>query len=895
MRNFAFLLAFIPSVAFGQFYIDQLNVNQSESIGKGGPADPSAVLDMVSVTQGALFPRMTATQMNAIVSPATGLVVFNTTAATLYNYNGASWVQAGTTSSSPVVTIGVTSANGFAGTSSGGGNPSLTLSTSITGVLKGNGTAISTATSGTDYAPGTSANATGIVKSTTTTGALTTAVAGDFPTLNQNTSGTAAGLSSTLAIASGGTGQISSSTAFNALSPLGTKGDLLYENATPAAAVLGIGSSGNVLTVSGGLPTWAAPATSGTVTSITFNSPLTGGAITGSGSVGLGTVSPSIGGLGLNASSSSGVPVFTSGSVAIGTLSPIYGGLGVNGSAANGVPVFASGAVAIGTLSPNNGGTGVATIPTHAVMLGEGTVGIGTASPSTLGYALASNGASSDPTFQLLPVAGGGTALASGTSGGILGYTATGTLASSTLLAAHGVVLGGGSGATPATLATNASTAFPLVSGGASANPSWAGLTIAGGGTSVTSVTTAPAATSWAGWDANLNMNGNSFVPKATTTVTSASTTTLTVASAMYQEATGSTASFIYKLPVASTMATGQQFVITNNSSVTITVQTSGATTVQAMVAGTILNISCSNTAGGTGTASWTWVYSSTNASLPGGTGTVTSVSASVPNGLSVSGVPFTTTGTIAIANNAVTSKSISYALAATDRMVMFTTSTSALVATIPTAAGISGTEYTITKVDTGTGTVAIATTSAQTIGGRASSDIVLGVVNDTITVVSDGSNWQIVAKKETQYVSQTANTGINIVTCGTASYCALTNNCMTLGIGQWRVSGYFQLYVSGASASYLDGESGFFQATGANSGTPPTALTGVSGVSGLTEMTTTAVTVFPALGSEQESHTIQFTLTNTVSQSVCIVPFVQIGASGTGYVGGVEWAERIW
>ena len=60
--------------------------------------------------------------------------------------------------------------------------------------MKGNGTALAAATSGTDYSAGTSALATGIVKSTTTTGALTIAVAGDFPTLNQNTTGQARGI-----------------------------------------------------------------------------------------------------------------------------------------------------------------------------------------------------------------------------------------------------------------------------------------------------------------------------------------------------------------------------------------------------------------------------------------------------------------------------------------------------------------------------------------------------------------------------------------------------------------------------------------------------------------------------------------------------------------------------
>jgi hypothetical protein len=55
-----------------------------------------------------------------------------------------------------VAAVSVVSANGLAGTSSGGATPALTLSTSITGILKGNGTAISAATSGTDYAPATS-------------------------------------------------------------------------------------------------------------------------------------------------------------------------------------------------------------------------------------------------------------------------------------------------------------------------------------------------------------------------------------------------------------------------------------------------------------------------------------------------------------------------------------------------------------------------------------------------------------------------------------------------------------------------------------------------------------------------------------------------------------------
>lgn len=59
-------------------------------------------------------------------------------------------------SSGSVSTVSVVSANGFAGSvANATSTPAITISTSITGVLKGNGTAVSAATQGTDYyAPG---------------------------------------------------------------------------------------------------------------------------------------------------------------------------------------------------------------------------------------------------------------------------------------------------------------------------------------------------------------------------------------------------------------------------------------------------------------------------------------------------------------------------------------------------------------------------------------------------------------------------------------------------------------------------------------------------------------------------------------------------------------------
>lgn len=228
----------------------------------------------------------------------------------------------------------------------------------------------------------------------------------------------------------------SASAAYKNLSPLTTAGDIVYESASPAPTRLAIGSTGNILTVSGGLPVWAAPATAGTVTSVsgsggTTGLTLTGGAITGSGTLTLG-----------------------------------------------------------GTLVVANGGTGVA------------------------------------------------------------------------------------------------------------------------------SVTTAPAATAFAGWDASKNLSANCFAPAWATTVTAAQTTTLTVTSAQFQEFTGSTASQIVKLPVTSNLATGFYFVIANFSTVSIAIQSSGGNAIFTIQSNCAMIFTCKDTtvttaAGWRGTSCITGAYAS--------------------------------------------------------------------------------------------------------------------------------------------------------------------------------------------------------------------------------------------------------------------------------------------
>ena len=54
-------------------------------------ADPSAMLDVKSLTKGLLVPRLTTTQRNAIASPAKGLLVFDTDVEKFYFYDGTEW------------------------------------------------------------------------------------------------------------------------------------------------------------------------------------------------------------------------------------------------------------------------------------------------------------------------------------------------------------------------------------------------------------------------------------------------------------------------------------------------------------------------------------------------------------------------------------------------------------------------------------------------------------------------------------------------------------------------------------------------------------------------------------------------------------------------------------
>ncbi len=75
------------------FVMQLVNAQTGVSISNNNAdPDPSAILDVQSTDKGVLLPRMTEAQLNAIATPATGLMVYQTDAtAGFYFYDGTAW------------------------------------------------------------------------------------------------------------------------------------------------------------------------------------------------------------------------------------------------------------------------------------------------------------------------------------------------------------------------------------------------------------------------------------------------------------------------------------------------------------------------------------------------------------------------------------------------------------------------------------------------------------------------------------------------------------------------------------------------------------------------------------------------------------------------------------
>ncbi|MFM7167293.1 MAG: hypothetical protein ACKO3T_18790 [Planctomycetaceae bacterium] len=129
-------------------------------------------------------------------------------------------------------------------------------------------------------------------------------------------------------------------------------------------------------------------------------------------------------------------------------------------------------------------------------------------------------------------------------------------------------------------------------------------------------------------------------------------------------------------------------------------------------------------------------IISSSNADIvvkPNGSGNV-GLDTTSPNTLLQVAGPIAT---------AITTKTSNYSVSSTDSVVLCDATGGALTVTLPSAAGISGRQYSVKRTSGGTNAVTIATQSGETIDGAATRS--LAAQYQSATVVSDGANWWVV------------------------------------------------------------------------------------------------------------------------------------------------------
>ncbi|HUO62025.1 MAG TPA: hypothetical protein VMT96_01055 [Candidatus Bathyarchaeia archaeon] len=158
--------------------------------------------------------------------------------------------------------------------------------------------------------------------------------------------------------------------------------------------------------------------------------------------------------------------------------------------------------------------------------------------------------------------------------------------------------------------------------------------------------TTATASTV-ARWDANVNLSTNNLFEKYTTIATVAGTTTLTISSTPIQIFTGTTTQTV-TLPTTS-VPQGAQYLVVNQSTGAVTVQSSGANNIL-VLAGSTSGVFTANVATPTAAADWASQY--------GGTSVVSGKQLSINNTMTFSafdGATFNFAGTPTTITSAVT------------------------------------------------------------------------------------------------------------------------------------------------------------------------------------------------------------------------------------------------
>jgi len=222
-----------------------------------------------------------------------------------------------------------------------------------------------------------------------------------------------------------------------------------------------------------------------------------------------------------------------------------------------------------------------------------------------------------------------------------------------------------------------------------------------------------------------------------TTTATAAGTTTLTNASNNQQLFTGTTTQTV-TMPVASTMTVGARYLIENNSTGVVTIQSSGANTIVALPSNMSVKVTCI-LASGTTAASWDYEYVGFNAI----TGTGSAV---------LSTTPTITTPVITQGTSTPSFTSNAYTVVSTDagQFLLASNSSTAGTVNIPTDATYAfanGTQIHIQQTGSGQLTIQAATSGTTTVvsnGATAAAPKIRAQYSVATLMKTSTNNWTV-------------------------------------------------------------------------------------------------------------------------------------------------------
>jgi hypothetical protein len=214
------------------------------------------------------------------------------------------------------------------------------------------------------------------------------------------------------------------------------------------------------------------------------------------------------------------------------------------------------------------------------------------------------------------------------------------------------------------------------------------------------------------------------------TTATAAGTTTLTVASNYRQFFTGFTTQTIV-LPVTSTLVTGIAYEIENNSTGTLTVNSSGGNLIGTIPAGVCAHAVCIGTTLTTA-ADWDWDYIS-NTSITGTGSAVLGTSPTLNN-------PTVTNYVEAL--QAVGTVGASSTLALTNGTVLTATLTASTPCTFTMPTATAGKSFILILTQASSGMTTATFTGVKWPGGTAPTITATASAVDIISCVANGSGW---------------------------------------------------------------------------------------------------------------------------------------------------------